>query len=192
MLWISRILSFFGGPPLQLPPLAQLFLRDLVSTNLVTPFSQSNLYSWKPALMLRGASVSNVDSTALAEDFWLSSLYRKLKGRARTMTRSRHTADLRYSANRSIQNIIISSRDLGTLDGRLGLTTRNSQLQRSTSLQDNIVGTIKLIKRMFVVIGVSLDAVIADRKALWKIRPLCKVVFDVLVEATHTWKSDHA
>ncbi|KAH0107506.1 hypothetical protein KCU96_g55, partial [Aureobasidium melanogenum] len=173
MLWISRILSFFGGPPLQLPPLAQLFLRDLVSTNLVTPFSQSNLYSWKPALMLRGASVSNVDSTALAEDFW------KLKGRARTMTRSRHTADLRYSANRSIQNIIISSRDLGTLDGRLGLTTRNSQLQRSTSLQDNIVGTIKLIKRMFVVIGVSLDAVIADRKALWKIRPLCKVVFDL-------------
>lgn len=32
MLWISRILSCLGGPPLQLPPFAQLFLRDVVST----------------------------------------------------------------------------------------------------------------------------------------------------------------
>ncbi|KAG9606354.1 hypothetical protein KCU97_g34, partial [Aureobasidium melanogenum] len=78
------------------------------------------------------------------------------------------------------------------LNRRLGLTTRNSQLQRPTSLQDHIVRTVKLIKRMFIVIRVSLDAVIADRKALWKLRPFRKVVFDVLIEVTDARGGDHA
>jgi hypothetical protein len=83
-------------------------------------------------------------------------------GRSNTMTCTWHRADLSYRTDRSVQNVIVRSRNLSTLNRRLGLASRNSKLQGSTSLQDHIVGPIVLVERMFVVVRVGLDAAIAD------------------------------
>jgi len=79
-----------------------------------------------------------------------------------TMACSRYGTDFCHRTNGSIKNIVICSGELGALNWRLGLASRYPELQRTTSLQDDIIRSIVLVERMFVVVRVSRDAVIAD------------------------------